>query len=276
MNYKNIYDQLINKALSRNINSKLITEKHHIKPRSIGGTNDLNNLVDLTLKEHFVAHLLLAKIYGGGLIYAANMMSNFKKYTSRNYVWLKIQFRQQLSELMSGENHPNYGKKQSKETIEKRLANTDRNLLRTNLGNTGEKHPNYGKRFKRTNVTQEQIDIAMKNLDGYVGKQLFGADNPNYGKKHPGLNSGEKNSMYGKYGKDHPSYGRVTTEEQKMKIIYGRIKNKLDLYKYVVVLLKNDKSLKEIRKETNLSYEVIRDIHNKYQYVWEHIEGKNQ
>lgn len=54
MNYKNIYDKLINKALIRNIND-LITESHHIIPRSLGGTDDLNNLVDLTLKEHFVA-----------------------------------------------------------------------------------------------------------------------------------------------------------------------------------------------------------------------------
>lgn len=203
------------------------------------------------------------------------MMSNFKKYTSRNYVWLKTLFRKRLSELMSGENSPNYGRKHSKETIEKRLANTDRNLLRTNRY-FGEQNPRYGKRFKRKNVTEQQRNISMKNLEGYVGYQLFGADNPNYGKKHPGLNSGEKNTMHGKHGTDNPNYGRIASDEQKMNISYGRIKNNLDLYKYVAGLLKNNKSLKEIKHETNLSYETIRAIQNKYQYVWEYIEGKNQ
>jgi hypothetical protein len=36
-------------------------ELHHIVPRSLGGNNSKNNLVQLTAREHFIAHLLLAK-----------------------------------------------------------------------------------------------------------------------------------------------------------------------------------------------------------------------
>lgn len=34
-----------------------------------------------------------------------------------------------------------------------------------------------------------------------------GSKNPNFGKKHPGLNSGDANSMKGLYGKDNPNFG---------------------------------------------------------------------
>lgn len=35
-------------------------ERHHIKPRCLGGSNKKDNLIDLTAKEHFEAHKLLA------------------------------------------------------------------------------------------------------------------------------------------------------------------------------------------------------------------------
>ena len=42
---------------------KLIYERHHIKPRCMGGTDDMFNLVDLTPREHYIAHQLLAQLY---------------------------------------------------------------------------------------------------------------------------------------------------------------------------------------------------------------------
>ena len=61
MNYKKIYDGLINRARER---SKLegYTEKHHIIPRSAGGDDSKDNLVTLTAREHYIAHKLLYKI----------------------------------------------------------------------------------------------------------------------------------------------------------------------------------------------------------------------
>ena len=37
-------------------------EKHHIIPKCLGGSNDYNNLVSLTAREHVVAHWLLTKM----------------------------------------------------------------------------------------------------------------------------------------------------------------------------------------------------------------------
>lgn len=91
MDYRKQYNMLIDKALAR---TPLLEkfEKHHIIPRCIGGSDDKDNLVTLTYREHFVAHVLLSKIHSdvSGLLYAAYLMSNKSKYTtSRNYHWLR-------------------------------------------------------------------------------------------------------------------------------------------------------------------------------------------
>lgn len=39
-----------------------IVEQHHIIPRSLGGTNEKNNLVNLSPKAHFICHWLLTKM----------------------------------------------------------------------------------------------------------------------------------------------------------------------------------------------------------------------
>lgn len=88
MNYPKIYDSLINKARSREVQTEK-TEEHHILPSCLGGSDTPENMVLLTLQEHFVAHFLLAKIHGGKLWWAFNMMSNFRKYGSKKYAFLK-------------------------------------------------------------------------------------------------------------------------------------------------------------------------------------------
>ena len=69
MNYKNIYNNLISRAkISEDSRKKLhisgvYFEKHHITPRCLGGNNLIDNISYLTPEEHFLAHLLLIKIY---------------------------------------------------------------------------------------------------------------------------------------------------------------------------------------------------------------------
>ena len=61
MNYQRIYNNLINKRISSTPEGYV--ERHHIIPKSIGGSNDSDNLVALTAREHFIAHLLLSKMF---------------------------------------------------------------------------------------------------------------------------------------------------------------------------------------------------------------------
>lgn len=65
--YKSIYDALIESR--RNLNRIKVSHdglySHHIMPRCLGGSDDPENLVLLTLKEHRVAHHLLVKFTSG-------------------------------------------------------------------------------------------------------------------------------------------------------------------------------------------------------------------
>lgn len=61
MNYSRIYNLLIAKR-KQNIPSGY-TELHHIIPKTLGGSNDKENLVKLTAREHFIAHHLLCKMH---------------------------------------------------------------------------------------------------------------------------------------------------------------------------------------------------------------------
>lgn len=96
MNYKLHYEKLISKARNRSILKSEYKEVHHIIPKSLGGDNSKDNLVELFPEEHLVAHLLLVKIYphNNKLIYAANMMTNIytKRNNNKDYAWIKNKF----------------------------------------------------------------------------------------------------------------------------------------------------------------------------------------
>ena len=62
MNYKRIYDQIIERAIDRKLEGYV--ERHHIIPRSKGGSDDPSNLVELTAREHLLCHWLLARHTG--------------------------------------------------------------------------------------------------------------------------------------------------------------------------------------------------------------------
>lgn len=63
MNYQRIYNQLIDRALTRTFEKGVYFETHHIIPTCIGGLNDKSNKVKLTYREHFLAHWLLHRIH---------------------------------------------------------------------------------------------------------------------------------------------------------------------------------------------------------------------
>jgi len=105
MNYKRIYYQLIERAKSRLLVSDY--ETHHILPKSLGGPNTKDNLIKLTLREHFIAHLLLTKMYQGvakrKMYFAFYRLSNRHKITNgRFYQNSKLQAKKYLSEIHSG------------------------------------------------------------------------------------------------------------------------------------------------------------------------------
>ena len=113
MNYQEHYNRLIQRAKEREI--YVYTEKHHIIPRCLGGTDDSENLVRLTGREHFIAHLLLSKIHpkSYGLIKAIVMMCRASKNQNRSmnrvYGWVREKFSESMSISQSGERNSQFG-----------------------------------------------------------------------------------------------------------------------------------------------------------------------
>ena len=97
--YTNIYYSIIERSRDRLITG--YCEKHHVIPQSLGGTNDPNNIVKLTAREHFICHLLLTRMVEGTnkskMYQAAWMMAastsktqNRHKVNNRTYENLRI------------------------------------------------------------------------------------------------------------------------------------------------------------------------------------------
>ena len=121
MDYKRIYDSLIDYR-RKNILTNGYIERHHILPRSLGGTNESSNIVALTGREHYIAHLLLARFNRcSQTVYAlwTMQMKSSKNCdrpcikTGRMYEWARKQFVKYVSKnakiTSKGERNSQYG-----------------------------------------------------------------------------------------------------------------------------------------------------------------------
>lgn len=126
--YTKWYFNIIRAAQSeqRAKGSGVYYEKHHIIPKSCGGSDDLLNLVLLTAREHFVAHMLLTKMFDCPLKhkmqFAMRSMARSSKHrnaanqlTSWEYEFVRRQHVQALTIQNTGRVH-------SKETRQKMSA----------------------------------------------------------------------------------------------------------------------------------------------------------
>lgn len=123
MDYIKAYECLISKAKNRKIEG--YSESHHIVPRCLGGNDSKSNLVDLTAREHFIAHLLLVKIHKNNfkLIKAVAMMcvgQCERKITNRLYGKYRELFKFAMSEAQIGEKNSQYGTRWIHSVIEKK------------------------------------------------------------------------------------------------------------------------------------------------------------
>ena len=120
MDYQRIYNKIIN---NRKQNTPdVYTEKHHIIPKSLGGSNTKDNIVRLTAREHFICHLLLIRIYKDDKYKWAKMMSAFcrmlqqpqeeqKRYCpSKWYAYMRENLSKAMKINQGGERNSQYGK----------------------------------------------------------------------------------------------------------------------------------------------------------------------
>ena len=216
MDYKKIYDSLIDRARSREIDEKTYYEAHHVKPKCIGGDNKKENLVMLLAEEHYVAHLLLAKIYpqSSGLVFAANMMAN---RNNKTYSWVKKRFALENAKKHKGLKHSECSKQKmsaSKKGVPKSSSHKEnirkRKLKR--LEYKGKTYLGYENLLEETGVSRHlYIKFYQKGFDPepYIGNntyKMIEANKLNHPKNASGCkwyNDGETE----KYFRQNPSDG---------------------------------------------------------------------
>jgi hypothetical protein len=172
MDYRKIYNDIIEKRKTNKLPNDLYCEEHHIIPKSLGGDNSIDNLIRLTAREHFLCHLLLSEIYPKGSFEWYKMNHAFKmmctctnkerRYiNSRIYELKKKDFSETMSWSQLGEKNSQYGKPKSNETKEK-----IKNSINTRLG----KIDNLT--CVERNKLKKQQEVLNYTYDGiFFGKQ---------------------------------------------------------------------------------------------------------
>ena len=170
--YTRWYYSIIDRALNRVMDG--YTEKHHIIPKSLGGSDHKSNISILTAREHFICHLLLTKmVIGKQKAKMANAVFMFTvssknqqryKITNRMYEQLRLQF----STLSKGKISP---KKGTKVTDPIKLANIKAAAqLRSLKYKTGElDNSNVGK-YTRTETHRQMLKDQIKDKPTFTTK----------------------------------------------------------------------------------------------------------
>jgi hypothetical protein len=132
--YSKLYYKITSNAKQRITEG--YTETHHIIPQSLGGSNDKENLVDLTAREHFICHWLLIKMTESDdrskMLYALNGMKAENRYqeryhtkiTARVYEKYRIEHAENHSKKMKGRKAWNKGLKLEGEDLEQHRERT--------------------------------------------------------------------------------------------------------------------------------------------------------
>ena len=204
--YNQWYTNITERAKNRHLET--YTESHHIVPRSLGGGDEPNNLVNLTPREHFVCHWLLVKMTTGQehhkMLNALRMMRAEKKgqhryntkITARVYESIKQEYAKLQSESLKGKGNGFYGKTHTPEAREK--------IRQKNLGNK---------------LTPEQHARLVANTTGKKKPPIT----EEHRAKLSVAKQGENNNMWGKTQSEDTRKkigdklrGRKQTEEEKL------------------------------------------------------------
>ena len=220
--YTKWYNNIIVTAQSRVLPREIYTESHHIIPRSLGGSDDLSNLVELTAREHRLVHILLPRmtidpLHTKSMWYAAwmilrtknkNQIRTISKGKAYELVKIKIaeftselhkgkivseETKQKISAKTKGRASPNKGKPMSKEQKQKlSIAHKGKDIAPETVAKILEKRKNY----RHSEETKQKISTGNKGKQVALSEEtkrkisnsLRGRPNPNKGK--PAFNLG--------------------------------------------------------------------------------------
>jgi hypothetical protein len=172
MNYRIIHDNIIHRAKSENRiklrkDDKFYVyyERHHIFPKSMGGTDNDENLVLLTSREHYIIHKILIKLYPNNiqLVRAFHMMTSVKRFktiaSNRDFEYARkllgetptsIESRKKMSDSAKNRSYTEDGLNRLKESYVNRIYSDE----------TRKKMSESGKKRTHSDITKEKIRLS--------------------------------------------------------------------------------------------------------------------
>lgn len=255
--YTRLYYSIISNAKQRILPQEIYKEEHHIIPESLGGSNNLDNLVSLTYKEHRVCHKLLVKMTTGadkGKMAYALLFFKVSESTKKTLIKSISDHRKNFMPITDG-------------ISDKWILKTDAipaGFTRGFSPATIKKHGdgNKGKKWITNGVESKQIKSDILPDGWYYGQS------DSHKKKNSDALSGENNPMYGKYGAEHPSYGYKHTQEMLTYLSETKMGNKNPMYnklphnaKSIKINGITYKSVSEARQHTGLSRRNIEKLY---------------
>ena len=254
--YTITYFSIIENAKLRVLPKTEYKETHHIVPRSLGGSNERDNLVDLTYREHRVCHKLLVKMTNGidkSKMSYALLFFKIDATTKNSLIKTMSNYRKDFTPITDG--------------IVDKWTRKDMEIPQGYYYGfspaTIKKHGDGNKR-KRW-ITDGDVSYQIKHDTLPEGFYYGQADYQK--KKISEALSGAGNPMYGKFGIDHPAYGNKLTDETKKLMaetkrgpknpMYGKLPHNAKSIEINGVVYS---SMSEARLKTGLSRRTIENL----------------
>lgn len=173
MNPQEQYTALIHNRAINPLPPDVYGEIHHIYPRCLGGNDEPENLIRLTLQEHYKAHSLLPLIYTEGeahrkLCYAWNQMQGRMSTgdidkDAEEYARLKEEFRRYKVEQNKAGHTPEARRKISeKAKLRVGWHHSPETRRKISEGNKGKPYRPAWNKGKKTSPTSEKQKEAVR------------------------------------------------------------------------------------------------------------------
>lgn len=212
--YTHWYYNIITNAQSRTPPLDVYTEKHHVIPKSLGGSNAQNNLVTLTAREHFLCHWMLTKMTSGeskkSMIFALRMLraasTKHQRHntllTARVYESIRKVHSAYLSATLKGRVVSDATKEKMSVAAKNKTQNPFKGKTHTDDTKLAIGNANRGK--KRTLEQRQKMSENAKNISDTTREKLS-----IYKKEHP-LSEDSLNKIRKQYVVTHPD-GQIET-----------------------------------------------------------------
>jgi len=225
MDYQKQYTIIIRHAILQNRikHNGIYYENHHVIPKCLDGSDEKENLILLTFKEHFLCHKLLTYIYPHDrkIACAYHKMAFSKKnkchISARNYVYAKelislIPMSEETKEKIKISNTGRIHSEESKAKMSKKL----KGKLASNKGKKMSEEQKLKLSLSHKGKPRIiSIETRKKMRESAKKKPHVSIETR---KKMSEKRQGKLNPMAGKLGINNPNFGSIRSEETRKKI----------------------------------------------------------